>query len=65
MLYIYYLHRGSKGEPGIETELRSMRVTYMDQDDSTADFEPCFKNRATSVLAAFRPLGLWPSTTAT
>ena len=59
--YTFYLHRGSEGEPGIEPSCANA-VTYMDQTDSTADFEPCFTNRATSVLAAYRPLGIWPST---
>jgi len=62
--FTYYLHRGSEGEPGIEPSCANA-VTYMDQTDSAADFEPCFTNRATSVLAAFRPLGIWPSTTDT
>ena len=59
--YTFYLHRGSEGEPGIEPSCGNA-VTYMDQTDSTADFEPCFTNRATSVLAAYRPLGIWPTT---
>ena len=62
--FTFYLHRASEGEPGIEPSCANA-VTYMDQIDSTADFEPCFTNRATSVLAAFRPLGIWPSTTDT
>jgi len=62
--FTFYLHRGSEGEPGIEPSCANA-VTYMDQTDSTVDFEPCFTNRATSVLAAFRPLGIWPSTTDT
>jgi hypothetical protein len=60
--YTFYLHRGSEGEPGIEPSCANA-VTYMDQADSTGDFEPCFTNRATSVLAAYRPLGIWPTTT--
>jgi hypothetical protein len=35
----------------------------MDQSDSAGDFEPCFENRVTSVLAAYRPLGIWPTAT--
>ena len=59
--YTYYLHRGSEGEPGSEPGCGNA-VTYMDQTDSSGDFEPCFTNRATSVLAAYRPLGIWPTT---
>ena len=58
----FYLHRSSEGEPGLEPGCGN-GVTYMDQTDSTGDFEPCFTNRATSVLAAYRPLGIWPTTT--
>ena len=59
--HTFYLHRGSEGEPGTQPSCANA-VTYMDQADSTADFEPCFTNRATSVLAAYRPLGIWPTT---
>ena len=62
--YTFYLHRGSEGEPG-STPSCADPVTYMDQSDSVGDFDPCFENRATSVLAAYRPLGIWPSTTDT
>jgi hypothetical protein len=37
----------------------------MNQEDTTGDFDACFENRATSVLAAYRPLGIWPATTDT
>jgi hypothetical protein len=60
--YTFYLHRGSEGEPG-STPGCGDPVTYMDQADRAGDFEPCFENRATSVLAAYRPLGIWPSST--
>jgi hypothetical protein len=59
--YSFYLHRSSEGEPEL-TPSCANGVTYMDQEDSTGDFEPCFTNRATSVLAAYRPLGIWPTT---
>ena len=59
--YTFYLHRSSEGEPEL-TPSCANGVTYMDQGDSTGDFEPCFTNRATSVLAAYRPLGIWPTT---
>jgi hypothetical protein len=58
----YWLHRGSEGEPGL-TPGCGNAVTYMDQTDSTGDFDPCFENRATSVLAAYRPVGIWPTAT--
>jgi hypothetical protein len=59
--YTFYLHRSSEGEPG-STPGCNDPVTYMDQEDSAADWDACFENRATSVLAAYRPLGIWPST---
>lgn len=62
--YVFYLHRSSEGEPDIEPSCAN-EVTYMDQADTSGDFEPCFTNRATSVLAAFRPLGIWPSSSDT
>jgi hypothetical protein len=37
----------------------------MDADDTAGDFELCFTQRATSIIAAFRPLGMWPSATDT
>jgi hypothetical protein len=33
----------------------------MDQTNSAGDFDPCFENRATTVLAAYRPVGIWPT----
>ena len=33
----------------------------MNQTDSDGDFDPCFENRATTVLAAYRPVGIWPT----
>lgn len=58
----YYLHRSSEGEPGVAGSCAN-GVTYMDQDDTAGDFDPCFENRATSVLAAYRPVGIWPTAT--
>jgi hypothetical protein len=58
----YFLHRSSEGEPGVAGSCAN-GVTYMDQDDRDGDFDPCFENRATSVLAAYRPVGIWPSST--
>ena len=60
--YTYWLHRSSEGEPQLADSCAN-GVEYMDQDDAAGDREPCFANRATSVLAAYRPLGMWPTTT--
>ena len=60
--YTNYLHRASEGEPGI-AESCGNPVTYMDQTDTPGDWEPCYANRPTSILAAYRPLGIWPSST--
>jgi hypothetical protein len=57
----YWLHRGSEGEPGVAPGCGD-GVTYMDQTNSAGDFDPCFENRATTVLAAYRPVGIWPTT---
>jgi hypothetical protein len=56
----YWLHRGSEGEPG-STPGCGDGVTFMDQSDTAGDFDPCFENRATTVLAAYRPVGIWPT----
>lgn len=57
----YYLHRAYSNEPGTTPSCAS-NVTFMDQLDSAGDREPCFDNRVTSVLAAYRPLAMYPST---
>jgi hypothetical protein len=57
----FYLHRLYMNEPGT-TQSCASNVTLMDQTDSAGDLELCFDSRATSVLAAYRPLGIWPST---
>jgi len=58
------VHRLYENEPGTTPGCAS-NVLTMDQNDSAGDRELCFDNRATSVLAAFRPLGIWPSTSDT
>jgi hypothetical protein len=58
--FAWYLHRASEGDPGLEPSCANP-VTYMSQEDAAGDMEPCFENRLTSVPAAFRPLGIWPS----
>lgn len=57
----YYMHREYSNEPDT-TPGCSSNVSFMDQEDRSGDLEPCFESRITSVLAAFRPLGIWPST---
>lgn len=57
----YYLHRAFSSEP-IATESCLSNVTWMDSDDTGGDLELCFDNRATSVLAAYRPLAMFPTT---
>ena len=57
----YYLHRQYSNEPGTTPSCAS-NVTTMDQSDTAGDRELCFDNRITSVLAAYRPIGMWPST---
>lgn len=57
----YYLHREYSNEPDTTPGCAS-NITFMDQEDRAGDREPCFDSRVTSVLAAFRPLGIWPST---
>ncbi|MGH2450930.1 MAG: S8 family serine peptidase [Candidatus Limnocylindria bacterium] len=57
----YYLHREFSNEPDATPSCAS-NIQFMDQEDRAGDFEPCFDSRITSVIAAFRPLGIWPST---
>jgi hypothetical protein len=58
----YWLHRASEGDPGVAPSCANP-VTYMDQQDTAGDWDGCFENRATTVLAAFRPVGIWPTAT--
>jgi hypothetical protein len=58
----YYLHRSSEGEPAAAPSCDDP-VTFMDQNDTTGDWDGCFENRATTVLAAYRPVGIWPTAT--
>jgi hypothetical protein len=60
--YTYWLHRSSERAPELADSCADPE-TYMDQGDTAGDWEPCFENRATSVLAAYRPLGIWPTRT--
>jgi hypothetical protein len=58
----YWLHRTSEGEPGSIPSCANP-VTFMDQNDTIGDWDGCFENRATTVLAAYRPVGIWPTAT--
>ncbi|HZI97554.1 MAG TPA: S8 family serine peptidase [Actinomycetales bacterium] len=58
----YYLHRRQSAEPdAAEGCGASTNEAYMNRADSPNDLEPCFEERVTSVVAAFRPLGIFPS----
>jgi hypothetical protein len=57
----YYLHQHFVAEPGVEPSCSDADTErYMDRSDTTGDLE-CFGARATSVPAAFRPLGIYAS----
>jgi len=59
----YFLHRRYAADPGTAVSCVDIdNEQYMDRDDSAGDLEPCFENRATSVAAAYRPLGMFAST---
>ena len=57
----YYLHQHFTAEPGVEEGCGAAETErYMDRNDTLGDSE-CFDARATSVAAAFRPLGIYAS----
>jgi hypothetical protein len=57
----YYLHQGFSAEPGAATSCTATDTErYMDRTNATGDLE-CFDARATSVAAAFRPIGIYAS----
>jgi hypothetical protein len=57
----YFLHRRFTAEPdATPTCAAHDNESYMDETDTTGDLE-CFENRVTSVAAAFRPLGIYPT----
>ncbi len=60
----YYLHRKVSAEPGVKGCGASINESSMDRSDTSGDLEPCFDSRITSVVAAYRPLGIFPSTDA-
>ncbi len=58
----FYLHRRFTAEPDKASSCHADdNETSMDSDNTDGDIE-CFENRVTSVLAAFRPLGIYPAT---
>lgn len=58
----FYLHRAFEAEPSTPVSCgAAVNVQYMDFEDSPGDLEPCFDSRVTSVVAAFRPVGIFPS----
>jgi len=58
----YYLHRQFSAEPDKPVSCNADdNEAYMDRDNTSGDLE-CFENRATSVAAAYRPLGIYAST---
>lgn len=60
----YWLHRRLAAEPGVTGCAARDNEKYMDRTNTEGDLEPCFEDRITSVAAAYRPLGIFPSTSA-
>ena len=57
----YYLHQRFVAEPGVEPSCAAHNTErYMDTSGTDGDIE-CFDARATSVPAAFRPIGIYAS----
>ncbi|WP_129787003.1 S8 family serine peptidase [Promicromonospora panici] len=56
-----YLHRRVSAEPGVTGCGATINETYLGAENTPGDLEPCFESRVTSVGAAFRPLGIFPS----
>ncbi|HEV2088981.1 MAG TPA: hypothetical protein VGR21_11785 [Cryptosporangiaceae bacterium] len=58
----YYLHRRYSGPPDTTPACAATgNEQYMNRQNSTGDLEPCFESRVTSVVAGFRPLGIFAS----
>lgn len=55
----YWLHRRVAADPGVTGCAAANNETYMNRADTTGDLEPCFDSRVTSVVAAFRPVGIF------
>jgi hypothetical protein len=59
----YYLHRNFEAEPGTPVACdATINTQTMDSEDRAGDLEPCFDSRVTSVVAAYRPVGIFPAT---
>lgn len=57
-----YLHRRFAGEPGSPQGCSTTtNEQYLSFQNTAGDLEPCFESRVTSVVAGFRPLGIFPS----
>ncbi|WP_117215275.1 S8/S53 family peptidase, partial [Allorhizocola rhizosphaerae] len=57
--FTYYLHRRVAAAPGVSDCAANNNETYLDRADSAGDLEPCFDSRVTSVVAAYRPVGIF------
>jgi hypothetical protein len=56
----YYLHRRYVGDPGEADACSTGRNEQsMSREDTPGGLEPCFESRITSVVAGFRPLGIF------
>lgn len=59
-----FLHQAVAKEPDNPLSCgEDVNEKYMDAEDTAGDVEPCFGSRVTTVAAAFRPIGIWPSRT--
>lgn len=56
-----YLHRRDTAADPSATCGTTDNEHYLDTTDRAGDLEPCFDSRVTSVVAAYRPLGIFPS----
>lgn len=57
--FTYWLHRRVASSPGVTGCAAADNETYLDRADSVGDLEPCFDSRITSVVAAYRPVGIF------
>jgi hypothetical protein len=57
----FYLHRVVSAAPGVTGCGATNNEMFIDETNSSGDLEPCFEARATSVPAAYRPIGIFPS----
>lgn len=60
----FWLHRSLEKEPDGSTAATCgppVNETYMTQEDTAGDIEPCIEARVTTTAAAYRPIGIWPT----